>query len=495
MFAFVALLGGVATVFGACAAPQALAAPSSEAKLELNENCYISDWACWAPPGYNTAQQPPSRVTIVASGELKFADNTNFDADVIWMGSEPSCSGVPTSPSAKWEGECKFAQSGTYKFESPTLFKDASFDYTKYEVVVEAARFVGAPVLTTGAATGVTETQATLEGGVNPEGKATKYHFKYGLTSSYGEETTVESAGEGSTEGKVSVLITSLAPGKTYHYQLVAENSAGTTEGADRTFNTSSPPGPPIVVTGQASSVGQTEATLNGKVDPEGGAEAEYFFEWGAGSGGPYEHTTNAVSLPSDGAEHQVSATVTGLTPGGEYHFRLLAKNKLGLVQGKDLTFMAASTPLTKEPTNEPPTPTGGNPTATTSSSPASGQPEAEPASGPLFGAVKLASTQHSASVHGTIDISQAGVAGQLEVALLATTASLAKVKHSLKARVGRFLRSSLKAGVVSFTVPLTSKAKSALRRHKHLALTVQIVLTPVHGAAVTVTRSVILRG
>jgi hypothetical protein len=502
IFTFVALLGAVAAVLGACAAPQALAAPPSEAKLELNENCYISTWACWAPPGYNTSQQPPSRVTIAAGGELKFADNTNFDADVIWMGSAPSCSGVPTSPSAQWEGECKFAQSGTYNFESPTLFKDASFNYTKYEVVVEAAKVAGAPVVTTGAATGVTETQATLEGGVNPEGKAAKYHFKYGLTSSYGEETTVVSAGEGSTEGKVSVLITSLAPGKTYHYRLVAENSAGTTEGADRTFNTSTPPGPPIVLTGQASPVGQTEATLNGKVDPEGGAEAEYFFEWGAGSGGSYEHITNTVSLPSDGAEHQVSTTVTGLTPGGEYHFRLVGKNKLGSVQGKDLTFMAASTPPTKEPTDEPPakeasptpTPSSANPTATTSSSPSSRQPEAEPASGPVFGAVKLESTQHSSSVHGTIDISRAGVGGQLEIALLAATASLAKAKHPSKARVGRFLRSSLKAGLVSFAVPLTSKAKSALRRHKHLALTVQIVLTPVHGAAVTVTRSVVLR-
>lgn len=81
----------------------------------------------------------------------------------------------------------------------------------------------------------------------------------------------------------------------------------------------------------------------------------------------------------------------------------------------------------------------------------------------------------------------------RLEVDLLATTASLAKAKHSSEARVGQFLRSSLMAGVVSFTVPLTSKAKSALRRHKHLALTVKIEITPVHGAVVTVRKSVLL--
>jgi hypothetical protein len=466
LFASLAALGMVA-VLGAGATPQALATPS-EAKLELNENCYISTWACWAPPGYDTTQQPPSRVTIAAGGELKFADNADFDADVIWMGSTPPCSGVPTSPSAQWEGGCQFAQAGTYDFESPTLFKDASFNYRQYEVVVEAARIAGAPAVTTGAATGVSETQATLEGEVNPEGKATKYHFKYGLTGSYGEETLVTSAGEGSTAKEVSALTMNLTPGKTYHYQLVAENAAGTTEGVDHTFNTASPPGPPSVTTDQASPIGQTEATLNGKVDPEGGAEAEYFFEWGAGSGGSYEHTTTAVSLPSDGAEHQVSASVTGLTPGGEYHFRLVAKNKLGSVQGNDLTLMAAPTPPTKEPpAKEPsptPSPTGGNTTATASSSPLSGQPAVKLASGPLFESVKLPSTQHSSSVHGTIDISQAEVGGQLEVALLTTTTSLAMAKHPSKARVGHLVRSSLKAGVVSFTVSLTSKAKAALR-------------------------------
>jgi hypothetical protein len=94
--------------------------------------------------------------------------------------------------------------------------------------------------------------------------------------------------------------------------------------------------------------------------------------------------------------------------------------------------------------------------------------------------------------VHGSVKVSQAGAGARLEVSLFATGASLAKARHPAKVRIGRLLRSSLKAGVVSFAVPLTAKAKSALRRHRHLALTVQIVLTPIHGAAVTVTRSVV---
>jgi hypothetical protein len=52
---------------------------------------------------------------------------------------------------------------------------------------------------------------------------------------------------------------------------------------------------------------------------------------------------------------------------------------------------------------------------------------------------------------------------------------------------------SSLQAGSVSFSVPLNTNGKAALRRHRRLALTVKVTLTPQPGAAVTVTRSVVV--
>jgi len=45
----------------------------------------------------------------------------------------------------------------------------------------------------------------------------------------------------------------------------------------------------------------------------------------------------------------------------------------------------------------------------------------------------------------------------------------------------------------VSFAVPLSAKGHASLRRHRRLALTVKITLTPLHGAAVTVTRVVVV--
>ncbi len=279
LFALAALVGTAVAVL------PALAAAPSEAKLEVNENCVESDWPCWATPGSGANPAPASKVTIAAGGEVKFADNATAAA-VVWTGSAPVCSGVPTSAMTKWEGTCKFEQPGTYKFESSTLFNEGgSLNYTKYEIVVEG--------------TGTTPTTTTT--------------------------TTT-----------------------------------------------------------------------------------------------PTTTTTTAPTTPS------------------------------------------------------------------------------EPSSGsPLEGgsrALKLAGNQRGSTVHGSIKVSQAGSGGRLEVGLFAAGASLAKTRHSKQVRIGRLVRSSLKAGSVSFSVPLSAKGKVALRRHRRLALMVKVTLAPLHGAAVTVTRGVVVR-
>ncbi len=280
LLALAALLGTALAVL------PALAAAPSEAKLEVNENCVEADWPCWATPGSGANPTPASRVTIATGGEVKFADNATAAA-VVWTGSAPACSGVPTTATTKWEGACKFEQPGTYKFESSTLFNEGgSLDYTKYEIVVE------------GAATGTTPTSTT---------------------------------------------------------------------------------------------------------------------------------PTSTTTTPT-----------TTTTPSEPSH--------------------SSGSPLE-----------GGS------------------------RALKLAGSQRGSTLRGSIQVSQVGAGGRLEVGLFADGASLAKAGRPDRVRVGRLARSSLKAGNVSFAVPLTAKGKAALRRHRRLALTVKITLTPQHGATVTITRGVVL--
>lgn len=275
LFALTALIGAAVAVL------PALAAAPSEAKLEVNENCVEANWPCWAVLGSGSSPAPASKVTIATGGEVMFTDKASTAAAVVWMGSAPACTGVPTSATTDWEGKCKFEQPGTYKFESSTLWPE----YTKYEVVVE------------GASTGTTPTTTTT--------------------------TTTPTT-------------TTPTPSEPSH-----------------------------------------------------------------GSGSPLEGGSKAL---------------------------------------------------------------------------------------------KLAGSQRGSAVHGSLGVSQAGSGGRLEVGLFAAGASLAKAGHPGQVRVGRLVRLSLPAGSVSFSVPLSAKGKAALRRHRRLTLTVKITLTPLHGAATTITRVVVLR-
>ena len=96
------------------------------------------------------------------------------------------------------------------------------------------------PLATTEPATNVIGTGARLNGTLNPEGLATTYHFEYGKTTSYGTSIPVPSANAGAGENSLEEArtVTGLELNTTYHFRIVATNSAGTTEGADKAFTT-----------------------------------------------------------------------------------------------------------------------------------------------------------------------------------------------------------------------------------------------------------------
>ncbi|MGH2835088.1 MAG: hypothetical protein ACRDLT_05330 [Solirubrobacteraceae bacterium] len=100
-----------------------------------------------------------------------------------------------------------------------------------------------APTTTTSPAVGVTRYGATLVGVINPNNQTTTYRFDFGLTSSYGFQSTAQTIPAGSTPVAVSVPLPGLEPGQIYHYRLVANHGAASiTYGADATFQT--PPWP-----------------------------------------------------------------------------------------------------------------------------------------------------------------------------------------------------------------------------------------------------------
>jgi hypothetical protein len=97
--------------------------------------------------------------------------------------------------------------------------------------------FIDSPIPTTGAATGIGETGVSLNGTLDAGGASTTY-FQYGTTAAYGASTAFQSVGSSSAARPLSATLVGLAPGATYHYRLVAENSGGVTYGSDQTFTT-----------------------------------------------------------------------------------------------------------------------------------------------------------------------------------------------------------------------------------------------------------------
>jgi hypothetical protein len=155
-----AVLGAAVAVLPALAGATA----PSEVKLEVNQNCVEANWPCWTS-GSGANPAPALKVTIAAGGDVMFTDHdASTAAAVVWMGSAPACTGVPTSAMTGWEGKCTFATPGIYKFESSTMFKEATayatIDYTKYEVVVEGSATTTPTTGTTGT-TGTTTTPTT----------------------------------------------------------------------------------------------------------------------------------------------------------------------------------------------------------------------------------------------------------------------------------------------------------------------------------------------
>ncbi|MCX6864875.1 MAG: cadherin-like beta sandwich domain-containing protein [Verrucomicrobia bacterium] len=94
------------------------------------------------------------------------------------------------------------------------------------------------PGATTLAASGITDTSATLNGSVTAGGSADVI-FEYGPTSSYGTTVVMTPDATGFSATLTSAALSGLVSGTTYHYRVVAINGGGTATGSDMMFTTS----------------------------------------------------------------------------------------------------------------------------------------------------------------------------------------------------------------------------------------------------------------
>lgn len=197
-----------------------------------------------------------------------------------------------------------------------------------------ASAAASAPAVTSGSASDLGQSNATLSGTVNPNGQSTSYYFQYGTSTTYGTQTSPSSVGSGSTPVGVHQTIYGLTPHTTYHYRLVATSSAGTTNGTDQTFTTPTTTPSQTVVLGHEGFVSpgwivgaevgcfHGTTTCNGHLTMShaGVTIAQRDYSIPADSGGFQNMELNATGkqdLKSNGVFNLLGVTVTATPTGG----------------------------------------------------------------------------------------------------------------------------------------------------------------------------------
>jgi hypothetical protein len=97
----------------------------------------------------------------------------------------------------------------------------------------------------------------------------------------------------------------------------------------------------PIVITGPASNVLLTSATLTGSIEPSGGLEASCEFRYGTETS--YGSTAACVPAGPFSSFSAVTADLVGLQPATTYHYRLAGTTSSGTTPGADETFTTAA--------------------------------------------------------------------------------------------------------------------------------------------------------
>jgi hypothetical protein len=195
---------------------------------------------------------------------------------------------------------------------------------------------LGVPTVQTGAAEEVTGSGAKLGGKLDAGGEA-EYYVEYGTAScsasscgAKSEAVRVSGKVQECTLGGVlqqcvaPIALSGLEPNTTYHYWLVANNSAAgkPVHGAAEEFTTEV--AAPAPTTGLAEDVTPTSARITGELDP-GGGETEYYVEYVSPPSAPAK---SAVAFADGKAEVGVGPiAITGLQPDTTYYYWLAARS------------------------------------------------------------------------------------------------------------------------------------------------------------------------
>ena len=200
------------------------------------------------------------------------------------------------------------------------------------------------PNIVTLAATSVGGTSAVLNGDLMSTGTSQTAVFVYwgGIDGTTNQSAWANTNAFGPTSpGFLQFTASGLSNGMTYFCRYAASNASGVSWGAAQSFTTLGPPAIDNLV--GASAIGPVSAVLNGNLSSTGAAPTTVYAYWDTAdqgtTAGSWAHPIT-IGVLSPGV---VATSITGLTPGQTYHYRLRAQNLYGDVWTADNPFTAAT--------------------------------------------------------------------------------------------------------------------------------------------------------
>jgi len=184
----------------------------------------------------------------------------------------------------------------------------------------------GTPIAKVSAPSLISQTGATLNGNVNPNGLATEAWFEYGTDPALSTFMTTEMQliGDGSVDVPVGQSVNGRIGGTVYYFRVCGVNTKGTTKSTIANFTTSSLGADPTVAT-----LAATGATLNANVTPNGLATTAWF-EWGTAPALTTYTTTPEQQVGSGTTSLLVNAALSGVSTGTTYYYRVAASKSSG---------------------------------------------------------------------------------------------------------------------------------------------------------------------
>ncbi len=273
----------------------------------------------------------------VESCQFEYVTQAHFEAEGFEAAAE-----VPCSPATPYAGATNVSASvsalspeTTYHFRVAASNSNGVLSYSPDQTLTT-------PVLAvSGQATKVTANSATLNGTVDPDGATiTECHFEYGTTAGYGESQPCASTPSGSSPVAVSADIAGLVENTTYHFRLVAAftdgSNSGSDAGLDETFTTLSRP---LIDTAYTTSLSESSVDLNAEIDPMG-LDTTYRFEWGTSTSYGNSVPVPDADIGSGSSDVLATQHLEGLSANTTYHWRVVAHNSVGTIEGQDHTFV-----------------------------------------------------------------------------------------------------------------------------------------------------------